>query len=89
MARRFQVVVALQADAQRQSTALQDVLQEAARRGLASHVRAFWASPVIAARASPNIRRLAWAVLAVPQKYYFPFLGNNSNIVRNQNPASE
>ena len=52
---RQQVVAFLQADAQRNSLALQTTLQEAQAQGLARDVRAFWASPVITLEARSEL----------------------------------
>ena len=55
LARRQEVVAILQADAQRNSSALQADLQAASVQGLARNVRAFWISPVIALEARPEL----------------------------------
>jgi uncharacterized repeat protein (TIGR01451 family) len=55
IAHRAAVVAALQADAARQTAALQSTLAAAEAQGLAQHVRTFWVSPVIALDARPEL----------------------------------
>lgn len=54
-AQRRAVVVALQADAERQAAALRSFLDAAAAAGQARSVRHFWASPVSALEAQPSL----------------------------------
>ncbi len=53
--RRQQVVAALQADAAQGAASLRRFLEDATARGLADGVRAFWASPIVALRARPEL----------------------------------
>jgi uncharacterized repeat protein (TIGR01451 family) len=55
LARREAVVAQLQADAQRGSAALQATLADAVAEGQARDVRSFWASPIIALEAQPDL----------------------------------
>ncbi len=53
--RRVQVVQMLQADAATQSAALQSAVAQAVDQGLATEVRSFWASPIMAMNARPAL----------------------------------
>jgi uncharacterized repeat protein (TIGR01451 family) len=52
---RTQVIASLQAFAAEQSGPLRNALQAAEQLGLASDIRSFWVSPIIAAKASPAL----------------------------------
>lgn len=54
-ARRQQVVAALQADAAQRTAPLRRFLEDATTQGLADGIRVFWASPIIALRARPEL----------------------------------
>jgi uncharacterized repeat protein (TIGR01451 family) len=53
--RRQQVVTALQADAAQHAASLRSFLEDATTQGLADGMRMFWASPIIALRARPEL----------------------------------
>ena len=55
LARRREVVAALQADAEQRSAPLRQALATAVEAGQARNVRAFWASPVVALEAQPAL----------------------------------
>lgn len=55
LARRRQVIAALKADADRTAGPIRQTIQLAAQEGLASNVRSFWASPIIALDAKPKL----------------------------------
>jgi hypothetical protein len=55
LTRRQNLVTALQEDANRQTAPLMDIIDLAQAQELASEVRSFWVSPVIALNAAPEV----------------------------------